>query len=45
MAGESEDGIADIPFDFYKMWVKDPIQTKKLIETFTYSKPKFYPKY
>jgi len=45
MAGESEEGISDIPYDFYKMWVNDPTQTKKLIEMFTYSKPKFFPKY
>jgi len=44
MAGESDDGIAESPFDFYKMWIKDPVQTKKLIEAITYSKPKYYPK-
>ena len=29
------DGIAECPFDFYKLWVKDPQKCKQMVEGLT----------
>jgi amidase len=38
-SGESHDGKADCPFDFYKTWVNNPAEAKKISESVTRTHP------